>query len=567
MRCFVRPALVLLLLPLLAVPVAADDPGTPVAADEPATDVATDTVSAVVPGQLAPRLQTLGDHAHPITTSSPRAQLFFNQGLILAYGFNHREAARSFREVVRLDPTAAMGYWGQALVLGPNINAPMAAAAEAEAWALIERARAVAASVSEKERAYIEALAARYSPEPEPDRAALDRAYADAMAELHRTYPDDNDAAALYAEALMDLSPWDYWTVDGVPYARTVEILAVLEGVRAVDPKHPGANHFLIHATEYAKPERGEAAADDLLDAVPGAGHLQHMPSHIYARIGRYADASAANEKAIVADEDYIVACRAQGIYPLAYYPHNLHFLWWTSSLEGRSETSIASARTVVEKTAPHLDGLPPFGRVFPASLPFALARFGKWDEILAEPLPDAQYPFWRGATHYARGLAFARMGRFAEAHGERAAVEALGASPGADVLLIGGTNLARLLELAATLLDGEIAAAEARHERAIERLHRAVLLQDLLPYTEPPDWPLPARQSLGAVLLEAGRPAEAEAVYWQDLKRSPGNGWSLRGLVEAQRAQGKDAAAALAEKRFEKAWEAADLELSGSRF
>ncbi|MBW2316999.1 MAG: hypothetical protein JRH10_22805, partial [Deltaproteobacteria bacterium] len=385
-------------------------------------DPAQDTVSAAVPGQLAPRLQTLGSHAHAITTSSPRAQLFFNQGLILAYGFNHREAARSFREVTRLDPTAAMGYWGQALVLGPNINAAMAPEAEAEAWALIGRARAVAASASEKERGYIEALAARYSGDAEPDRAALDTAYADAMHEHHHNYPEDNDAAALYAEALMDLSPWDYWTTDGVPYRRTTEILDVLEGVRASDPKHPGANHFIIHTTEYAKPELAEAAADDLVDTAPGAGHLQHMPSHIYARIGRYADASAANDKAIYADEDYIVACRAQGVYPLAYYPHNLHFLWWTSSLEGRSEVSIASARAVMEKTAPTLEGLPPFGQVFPASLSFALARFGKWDEILAEPLPDAKHPFWRGATHYARGLAFARTDRFAEAHGERAA-------------------------------------------------------------------------------------------------------------------------------------------------
>jgi len=282
MRRWLCPALVPSLLLALAA-------GAPARADDPAMD----TDAAVVPGQLAPRLQTLGSHAHAITTSSPRAQLFFNQGLILAYGFNHREAARSFREVVRLDPTAAMGYWGQALVLGPNINAPMAPEDEAKAWALIEQARSVAASVSPAERDYIEALAARYSSDPEPDRAALDQAYADAMRGLHEAHPDDLDAATLYAESLMDLSPWDYWTVDGVPYARTTEILSVLEAVRAVDSKHPGANHFLIHATEYAEPERAEAAADDLVNVAPGAGHLQHMPGHIYSRIGRYSDASA----------------------------------------------------------------------------------------------------------------------------------------------------------------------------------------------------------------------------------------------------------------------------------
>ncbi|HKJ25858.1 MAG TPA: hypothetical protein VKB65_13620 [Myxococcota bacterium] len=556
MRRWLCPALVPSLLLALAA-------GAPARADDPAMD----TDAAVVPGQLAPRLQTLGSHAHAITTSSPRAQLFFNQGLILAYGFNHREAARSFREVVRLDPTAAMGYWGQALVLGPNINAPMAPEDEAKAWALIEQARSVAASVSPAERDYIEALAARYSSDPEPDRAALDQAYADAMRGLHEAHPDDLDAATLYAESLMDLSPWDYWTVDGVPYARTTEILSVLEAVRAVDSKHPGANHFLIHATEYAEPERAEAAADDLVNVAPGAGHLQHMPGHIYSRIGRYADASAANDRAIAADEDYIVACRAQGVYPLAYYPHNLHFLWWTSGIEGRSEVSIASARKVVEKTVPFLDQLPAFGKVFPASLPFALARFGRWDEILSEPLPDAKHPFWRGAMHYARGLAFARKGRLAEAYGERAAIEALEASPGADQLAIGASNLAQLLQVAAVTLDGEIAGAEGRYERAVETLHRAVLLQDLLPYNEPPDWYFPVRQSLGAVLLDAGRPAEAEAVYWDDLKQNPRNGWSLFGLAQAQRAQGKDEQAALAERRFQRAWEAADVELSASRF
>jgi hypothetical protein len=533
----------------------------PAPADEPTHDVASD----VVPGQMAPRLQTLGTHAHPITTSSPRAQLFFNQGLILAYGFNHREAARSFREVTRLDPTAAMGYWGQALVLGPNINVPMSPEAEPEAWALIEKARSVAGSASQRERDYIEALAKRYSDAAEPDRAALDAAYADAMHELQHAYPDDLDAATLYAEALMDLSPWDYWTRDGRPHERTKEILKVLEGVRAREPKHPGASHYYIHATEYARPDLGEVAADALVDVAPGAGHLQHMPSHIYARVGRYADASHANEKAIFADEDYIAVCRAQGIYPLAYYPHNLHFFFWTTSLEGRSAESIAAARQVVDKTAAFLDGLPPFGQVFPASLPFALVRFGKWDEALAIPLPPESHPFWRASVHYARGMAFARKGSPAEAKQELAAVRAIAASEGAGDRLVGATTLANLVGLAGNVLDGEIAASEGRLDEAIAVLHTAVLQQDLLPYNEPPDWYFPVRLSLGAVLLEAGRPAEAEAVYWQDLDRSPESGWTLFGIAAAQRAQGKDASAV--EARFRKAWAAADVELSASRF
>jgi len=530
-------------------------------------DAAKDTTSAVVEGQLAPRLQTLGTHSHAISTSSPRAQLFFNQGLILSYGFNHREAMRSFREVVRLDPTAAMGYWGQALVLGPNINAPMDPAVEREAFERVQQARAHAGSASERERDYIEALAARYSDAPEPDRPALDRAYAEAMHELHHKYPDDLDAATLYAEALMDLSPWDYWTPDGQPYERTREILHTLESVRAVDPDHPGANHFYIHATEYQRPDLGEVAADRLVDAAPGAGHLQHMPSHIFARIGRYADATRVNEKAIVADEDYVVTCRAQGIYPLAYYPHNVHFLWWTTGLQGRSAESIAAARKVLEKSEPYLAELPPFGQLFPAATSFALVRFGKWDEILAEPLPAEQHAFWRGVAHYARGLAFARKERVQEANAELAALAKLQRAPDARDTLIGATTQSALLEVAAAVLTGEIAAEEDRYGDALASLHRAVLLQENLPYTEPPDWYFPVRQSLGAVLLEAGRPAEAEAVYWQDLRQNPENGWSLFGLAKALRAQGKDAQADAVEARFAKAWAAADVELTASRF
>lgn len=544
-------------------------PAVSAAPDEVARPVsaAADVEADVLPGQIAPRLQTLGSHTHPIQTKSPRAQLFFDQGLVLAYGFNHREAMRAFQEVSRLDPDAPMGWWGQAVVLGPNINAPMNPDDEGRAWALLQEARKRVGNGTPRERAYVEALSARYSDAEKPDRAALDAAYAEAMRKLHEADPSDQDAAALYAEALMDLSPWDYWTRDYEPYERTKVILEVLEGVRAVNPDHPGANHFYIHATEYAEPERAEAAADALVDAVPGAGHLQHMPSHIYVRIGRIADASAVNVKAIAADEDYITTCRAQGIYPLAYYPHNLHFYWWTTSLEGRSAESIAAARKVVEKTIAHLGELPEFAQVFPATIDFALVRFGRWEEILAEPSPPGELTFARGIHHYARGMAQARLGRPDEANQELAALAKIQRSPDLTGKIVGANEAQALLGLAGAILFGELAAEEGRYGDALASLHRAVLLQDQLNYVEPPDWFYPVRQSLGAVLLEAGRADEAEAVYWQDLRDNPGNGWTLFGLAQALRAQGKDEQATVIEARFREAWAAADVELEASRF
>jgi len=310
----------------------------PVASGEKATQ--NDVRSTAVPGQLAPRLQNLGDYKFPVSTSSPRAQLFINQGMMLAYGFNHAEAARSFREAARLDPKCAMAYWGMALVVGPNINMPMPPAAEAKAYELIQKAVSLKSNASERERAYIDALAKRYSAEEKTNRAALDRAYVEAMRKLHQRYPEDLDAAALYAESVMDLRPWNYWTRDMQPYQETVEVLRVLEWVLERNPNHPGAIHYYIHTVEVARPELAEAGAERLARLAPGAGHLVHMPSHIYRRVGRYSDASKSNEDAIAADEDYITQCRAQGVYPLAYYPHNIHFLWDSASMEGRSQVA-----------------------------------------------------------------------------------------------------------------------------------------------------------------------------------------------------------------------------------
>jgi len=528
-----------------------------------------DLQSAAVPGQIAPRLQALGNHKFPVTTSSPRAQLFINQGMMLTYGFNHAEAARSFREAARLDPECAMAYWGMALVAGPNINMPMAPEAEARAYELIQKAVSLKSKVSEREQAYIDALAKRYSEKEKPNRAELDRIYVEAMRELHHRYPEDLDAATLYAESVMDLRPWDYWTRDMQPYPETAEVLRVLESVLERNPNHPGAIHYYIHAVEVARPKLAEAGAERLARLAPGAGHLVHMPSHIYRRIGRYSDASKSNEDAIAADEDYITQCRAQGVYPLAYYPHNIHFLWDSASMEGRSQVAIAAARKASSSIPEGAWRDIPLLHQFLVAPLFSLTRFGKWEVILNEPSPPADSLFWTGVWHYARGLAYTATGKFDEAERELGSLRGIAQDESLeDYRVTFSRNGAQaILEIATAVLDGELAAKRGDYEKAIAQLHRGVLLEDNLIYNEPPDWHVPVRQSLGAVLLAAGRPAEAEAIYWQDLQQNPENGWSLFGLTQSLHAQGKEGEAVLVEKRFRKAWSQADVTLVASRF
>ncbi len=550
------PTCVLALLAMLA--------AAPVAVAQ--THGTSDTESLVIEGQIAPRLMNVGEHTYPITTSSPRAQLFFNQGLNLTYGFNHREAGRSFKEAARLDPACAMCYWGQALVLGPNINAPMSPEDEALAHELLGKARALSSTATEKERALIEALAARYSGNPE-DRKARDHAFADAMRTVHQRFPDDLDIATLFAESLMDLRPWGYWTRDFKPYPETVEVLRALETVMERHPKHPGALHYYIHAVELPHPQRAEAAADKLLPLAPAAGHLVHMPSHIYRRVGRYADAARSNELAIAADEDYITQCRAQGIYPLAYYPHNVHFLWDASTVEGRSAVAIENAEKTATITGEHLHEMAML-QTFAVVPLHAYVRFGKWEKILALPEPPADQRYMTGMWHYARGLALTATGRLEEAGRELEKLSVLVSDPSLDDMKLFSNNTAGpVLRIAEQVLAGELAAKRGDYEKAIAHLHRGVLYEDALVYIEPPDWPQPVRQSLGAVLLEAGRPVEAEVVYWEDLKRNAENGWSLYGLVQALRAQGKDEEVAAVKRRFEKAWARADVQLTASRF
>jgi tetratricopeptide (TPR) repeat protein len=522
-------------------------------------------VEPPAPGMpLAPRLQNLGSHTFPVSTSAERAQLFMNQGLNLVFGFNHAEASRAFAEAARLDPSLAMAYWGQALVLGPNINAPMDPADEAKALAMARKAVDMRASATPRERAYIDAVAARYTGRAE-DRVTADRAFADAMKRVVEAFPDDLDAHTLYAEALMDLRPWNYWTRDGVPYRETLAVKSSLEKVLAENPNHPGALHLWIHLWEPTDtPERAEAEADRLLLLMPGAGHIVHMPAHIYQRVGRYADVIRSNQMAAQADEEYIAQCRAQGLYPLAYYPHNLHFIWMGASASGRRTLALASAMKLAGvipqealTTAPILQGF----LVVPY---WAMVRFGEWDRILADPGPRHDTPFTRGVWRFARAMAFAATGRLDEAERERVQLAELVADPALAGQTTFSTNSGHaILRIAPEVVAGEIAARRRQWDTALLHLERAVRYEDALNYQEPPDWHAPVRQNLGAVLLAAGRPDEAEAVYWEDLRKNPETGWSLFGLQQALKAQGKTQEAAQIEARFKKAWQEADITLA----
>ena len=517
-------------------------------------------------GQLAPRLQNLGSHTFPTSTRHAQAQLFMNQGLNLTYGFNHAEAGRAFREAARLDPTLAIAYWGQALVLGPNINAPMDPADEPKALELVRKSRQLQSHASEKERALIAALEKRYSGKPE-DRAANDAAYAAAMREVQRRFPDDPDIATLYVESVMDLRPWGYWMPDGRPQEGTEEIVTLTEDVIRRHPKHPGALHLYVHLMEAPMPERAEHAADTLLPLMPGAGHVVHMPSHIYQRVGRYADAIKSNQLAVAADEDYITQCRAQGLYPMGYYPHNIHFLWFAATADGQSRLAIESARKVASKIEDGMLTELPMLAAFRVVPYWALTRFGRWEEMLKEPEPPATSAFLRGGWHYARGLAFAATGRLGEADRELAKLKALLGDPSLDAPLFSPNTGRMVLSVGPEVLAGELAAARGDYAAAIAHLGTAARLEDGLVYTEPSEWHYPPRLALGAVLLAAGRPAEAETVYWDDLRRNRDNGWALYGLLQALRAQKKDAQAALIEARFRKAWARSDIELPASRF
>ncbi|MFU8831721.1 MAG: hypothetical protein ACNA7J_06130 [Wenzhouxiangella sp.] len=517
-------------------------------------------------------LDGLGDYSMPISSDHPGVQQWFDQALTLTYGFNHDAAERSYLKAAELDPECAMCWWGAALVLGPHVNAAMDPANNEAAFERLQAAQALAPKASEREQAYIRALSARYIADPPEDRTPLDQAYAEAMAELAREYPDDLDAATLHAEAMMNLQPWDFWEEDGSPKGQTPQIVAVLESVMARDPSHAGALHLYIHAVEASdEPERGAAAADRLRGLIPGSGHLVHMPAHIYARVGRWQDAVEVNQDAIKSDDAYLAACRpAPGVYPLGYVPHNHHFLWFAATMIGDRATALAAAEGTAEHTSdPELMRAPglEFTQNFASTPMLAHVRFGMWEEVSQAPKPDDDLPYMNAVWHYAQAMAALRAEEFDEAEQYYAALQALSGDPAiAELLWLGRYPLSLGIGVAERLVAGELAAANGNYDEAISALREGAHLEDQIPYDEPPGWHHPVRQTLGAVLLEADRADEAEAAYREELRRNPENGWSLFGLEQALLAQDRQDEAAEIRERFEAAW-TGDIRLTASRF
>ena len=544
----------------------------PTEAEPPAAVAAQDSLAAVVARAQAPLLDGLGDFNHPITTADPWAQRYFNQGMIMAAGFNHAESIRAFKAAQRLDPQCAMCYWGEALATGPNINvtskgkALMMPGDRESAYAAIQQAIDLSASVTAREQDLINAQAARYNGDATTDRAPLDIAYAQAMRELAAKYPKDDDIQALFAEALMNTMPWDYWLDGTNPKPDTAEVITALETVMARNETHPLAMHLYIHAVEASSdPGRAEGAADTLTSLVPGSGHLVHMPSHIYWRIGRYYDASEANVRAASVDEAYIAQCNAQGFYPAMYYPHNIHFLWASASMEGRSEVAIEAGRKVAANV--RLEQIREYPTVeFFQTVPLlSLVRFARWEDILREPQPPPELRFTNAIWHYARAIALTRSGDLAAAQAESDAMQPL--MDNESIWFLDGNDYpaSQILTIADLLVRGEMAQAKEDYPGAIAALSAAVEAQDMLPYTEPPFWYYPTRQSLGHAMLLAKEYAGAEAVYRADLAQYPRNGWSLFGLTLSLEAQGKTDEAAATRKRFDNIWARADVNLTSS--
>ena len=520
----------------------------------------------------APLFDGMGDHSHPITSDVAYTQRYFDQGLTIDFAFNHAESARSFKAAQTLDPQCAMCFWGEALALGPNINVTsngaviMADHDRLAAHAAIQKALTLKHTASQQEQDYIDALATRYNGDPTTQRGPLDQQYVAAMRNLTLKYPQDDDAASLFAEAIMNTMPWDYWIDADNPKPLAQEAIVTLEAVLQRNPFHPMALHLYIHAVESSsEPERAEQPADRLINQVPGAGHLVHMPSHIYYRIGRYADASRANELAAAVDEKYIAACNAQGFYPAAYYPHNIHFLWSSSSMEGRSAVAIEAGKKVANNVKIEMiDQFP--GVEFFKTIPIqSLVQFGLWDEILKEDPPAERLEYANGIWHYARAVAFANKGEIEKARTEQAAISTF--KENQDILFLDSISYpaSMLLQIAEALASGEIALAENDPESAVSHFTSAVEVQDKLPYTEPPFWYYPSRLSLGKALLASNLASQAEQVYQRNLERYPRNGWALYGLMLALSAQGKETSAVAA--RFDTVWANADVTLTASRF
>ncbi|MFY9530405.1 MAG: hypothetical protein WBC04_15360 [Candidatus Acidiferrales bacterium] len=504
-----------------------------------------------------------GNVHHEVKAGNAEAQRMFDQGLALDYGFNHNQAEQCFRQAAGLDPNMAMAYWGIALVLGPNYNLPVDSERESQAREAIKKALALSANGPANERAYIEALAVRYTDQPNADYHQLDVAYHDAMRELSKRYPDDLDAATLFAESGMNLRPWKLWNRDGTPAEGTEEILGVLESVLKRNPNHLGANHFYIHAVEASPhPEAGLQCAQRLAGLAPASGHLVHMPAHIFIRTGDHESSAKANVAAARADEAYFKMVQPEGIYPMMYYTHNLHFIAVENAFMGNYEDSLAAAKRVQDHVAPHvkeeamLDGFNP--------LPMhILVRFHRWREILTLAQPDAALPMSTGTWHFARAMAYANAGKLDEAKAELAALQNVAPEMAKIPTNPQGPHDAEVIpQIMGHLIEARMASSQHERDTAIQYLREAVSLEDSLDYNEPPDWLYPTREPLGGELLQAGKPAEAENVFREDLKKNARNPRSLFGLAESLKAQGKTSEARAVQQQFNLAWKNADTKL-----
>lgn len=522
-------------------------------------------------GKLAPLFKGLDVHHYPVTTTSKTAQKYFNQGLVLGFGFNHAEAARAFRQCAIEDPNCAMCYWGLAFVLGPNYNAPMEVDVLPAALEAIQQARLVMHNASVKERAMIEALATRYPPSKDVDGTPYYEAFANRMKELMQTYPDDLDIAVITAEALMNLHPWDMWEKNGTPRPWTPEIVQIIEGVLAKSPRHPQAAHLYIHAVEASKdPERALTASRMLESRVPGSGHLLHMPSHIYLNTGHYHDGTLANERAVKEDSSYIASCQVAGVYPIAYYPHNWHMLAACAALEGQGDRALEASKYMADFVVAKELMNEPFlaeGLQHYYSIPwFIMIKFAMWDAILREPAPDPQYRYASAIWNYAQGMAHAANGSFDRAAQNMKAIRDAGMDTSLTKQKVWGFNsVENILKLAEQILQGEVVRRQGHFDIAARFFEQAVAIEDQLVYVEPPDWFFSSRHHLGDALLKAGRYADAEKVYRTDLEEYKNNGWALMGLYKSLLGQGKSSEAQDVLLKFKEAWKYASVQLESS--
>jgi tetratricopeptide (TPR) repeat protein len=521
-------------------------------------------------GVKAPIFKGLEGIDFKISTGNKEVQQYFDQAMMLAYGFNHAEAARSFFEATRLDSSCAMAYWGYAYVLGPNYNAGMEADNYERAYKAAQKALSLSTNATKKEQALIKALTYRYTATPPEDRKPLDRAFSAAMKKVYHQYPDDADISAIYAESLMDIHPWDlYDKKTKEPKAWTPEIVAVLERLIKLHPKHPGAPHFYIHAVEASQhPERGLESAKLLMTLVPGSGHLIHMPSHIYIWTGDYHLGSLANIEAVKTDSTYITACHAQGAYPLSYYPHNYHYLAATATLEGNRKLAWMAAKKVQENTAQDIMRQPGWGTLqHYYTIPYYVAvKFGMWDSVLAVSELQDSLVYPAAVLHYARGMAYLGKNNIEKAENEWKQLKKLSHDSVLKEITIWDINSSYdIVQIAVNVLSAEIYHKKKQYAEAISLLSKAITIEDDLNYNEPPDWFFSVRHHLGKVLLDAGKYAEAEKIYLQDLQTYHENGWALAGLYTALQKGGRIKEVDDVKKRFNKAWQYADIKISSS--